>query len=120
MDVSKLRENDKQYVNEVVDYLRNQGLDVKLAGSAQKGDKQYGDVDLLARGSLNQVASAVFGLQKTSPVESEHFPAKAIDGLEYQINHVGGPTKYVGNKVNERFDIKIRDTKVDLSLKIDN
>ncbi len=118
MDTKKLREQDQPYVAEVVNYLTQKGLAVELAGGATRGDGQYDDVDLLARGSLTQVASAVFGLQKTSLGEQEHFPAKSNDGLEYQVDHIGGPTNYVGNQVEERFDIQIGNTKVDLSFKV--
>ena len=118
MDTLKLREQDQPYVNEVVDYLTEKGLTVELAGGATRGDRQYDDVDLLARGSSNQVASAVFGLQRT-PQEQSKFPVRSNDGLEYQVEHIGGPTMYVGNLVDERFDIQIGNTKVDLCLKVE-
>lgn len=117
MDTSKLRENDVPYVNEVVGYLTQRQLDVELAGSALNGERTYQDVDLLARGNLEAVTNATSGLMGLD-ARTEPFPEKSADGLEYQVQHVGGPTMYVNNQVDERFDIQVGNTKIDLCLKV--
>ena len=48
----------------------------------------------------------------------EPFPKKSADGLEYRVQHVGGPTTYVNNQVDERFVIQVGYTKIDLCLKV--
>ena len=116
MDTSKLREQDVRYVNEVVKYLTERELEVELGGSALKGDREYNDVDLLAKGDIwavTDVTSGLMGLEaRTDP-----FPECSADGSEYHVEHVGGRMSYVDNLVDERFDIQAGDTRIDLCLK---
>lgn len=120
MDFSKLREEDVPYVREVVDYLRGRQLEVLLGGSALLGDKKYGDVDLLATGSREAVASAYFDLTSRD-ARTESFPQKAANGQEYEVLAVGGEKCYIGISIDERVVIRTGIapiTEIDLSFKV--
>jgi len=116
MDTSKLRENDVPYVTEVVSYLTDRKLDVELVGSALNGERTYQDVDLIAKGSIEDVTNATSGLMGLD-ARTEPFQKKSAEGLEYQVQHVSGPTRYVGLNVDERFNIEVGNTRIDLNLK---
>lgn len=118
MNTSKLREEDVPVVNEVVSYLTERNLDVELAGSALNGDRKYWDVDLLARGNLAAVTDATSGLMGMN-ARTEPFHKESPEGSEYHVTHVGGPTRYVNNTVDERFFIRAGKTLVDLCLKVE-
>ena len=118
MDMSKLRKEDVPYVRKVVEYLKKHNLKADFAGSVLNGDKQYHDVDLVAIGSLEDVTDATSGLMGIS-ARTEPFPQKTEDGLEFKVKHLGGPTTYVNNQVDERFRIYAGgNTKIDVSLKV--
>ena len=118
MKAEMLREEDKPYVSFVVGYLRNRGLDVEFAGSVLKGDKQYRDIDLIVWGDLEAVTGAASALMGFS-ARTKPFPQRTEDGLEFKVQHIGGPTTYVNNLVDERFKIYGREkTEIDVSLKV--
>lgn len=123
-DLYKIRRGDLPYVEEVVQYLKERGLDVSLEGSAVIGDQRYEDIDLLATGSLNDVAVTVHGLNRRAE-ERVCFPRQATNGREYHVKHEGGPHHYVGTRVDEEFKIKVCeagkvvvDTEIDVCLKV--
>ena len=117
MDTSKIRKNDVPYVNEVVGYLQARNLSVEIAGSVLKGNRKYNDIDLLVRGGVTDLANATSGLMGLD-VRTEPFPKKSADGLEYTVTHAGGPTKYLNNQIDERFNITVGNTKIDVCLKV--
>jgi len=117
MDRDLLRDEDKPYAAEVVKYLTTRGLRVELGGGAARGDQQYQDIDLLARGKHSDIVEAFRGLLRMHGVE-DPFPERAVGtGLEYQIQHEGSEVQYFGMIVDERIKVKVDDTVVDISLR---
>ena len=106
MDLSKLREKDQTPVRKVADYLSTYDLEVELKGGALRGDKQYGDIDLLVTGPGVRIQGARNGLVVGSPL-----------GDQFQVEYLGGPEGYVDKQIDDRFQIRAGETRIDLCLK---
>jgi len=61
IDMSNVRAEDRPYVHEVVQYLRQNGLRPELKGSALMGN-MYGDIGILATGSLEDLTNVTRAL----------------------------------------------------------
>ena len=116
MNLDLLRDEDKLYAAEVVQYLTAKGLRVELGGGAARGDKQYDDIDLLVRGTPQQIADAYRGLIKRAGSKNS-FPEEAAYGLEYRVELLGTETRYFHTTVDERVTIEVGETTIDVSFK---
>lgn len=114
MDTSKLKEQDRPYVDQVVQYLAERGLTVELAGSALRGDQEYRDVDLAVTGPREAVGDTISGLFGFSGGTSP-FPRRSPDGLEYKVESTGGWQMYINTTVANRIKIKVGETEMDLN-----
>ena len=113
IDYSKLREEDKEPVKGIVEYLESKGFDVELRGGATRGYKSYRDIDLLAQGSSTDVIRAQFDLEFGRLLSD----IKVKTGLEYHLISTRGVPNYVGTKVDVRNIILSGGTNIDLNFK---
>ncbi len=60
--LDKLKEKDKLYVGEVIDYARQFGLKASLKGTALVGDKNYREIGILVEGELYALLSCADGI----------------------------------------------------------
>lgn len=95
MEVSgldKLKEKDKLYVGEVIDYARQFSLKASLKGTALVGDKNYREIGILVEGELYALLSCADGISgiETS-VELNPPPANLSD--QDQIRYAFSQTR---------------------------
>lgn len=106
MDIDKLREEDRIPVAAVVKYLKDNGLEIEMKGSADYGDLKYDDIDLIAKGNSISERLVNTGLERIARL---HF-----DGTPFVI-HVDRQKRVdkEGEQYN-RFKISIGQATVDL------
>ncbi len=115
--MSKIRNEDKPYLNEVVQYLQDRGLSVELRGSALERE-DYEDIDVLATGELEAVTDAISGLQGCA-ARGTPFPKNSADDPTYFVADLGKRVVYMRENLTHRFKILVSNlTKIDVGLKI--
>ncbi len=117
IDMSNIRAEDRPYVHEVIQYLRQNGLRTELKGSAEFS-KEYNDIDILAKGSLEDVANTVCGLKKINQFGAKSFYETAADGKKYEVVYEGAEVRYMNTRVAQLFRIIVGDTKIHVGLKV--
>ncbi|MBW2974005.1 hypothetical protein KY346_06485 [Candidatus Woesearchaeota archaeon] len=115
IDMSNVRAEDRPYVHEVVQYLRQNGLRPELKGSALMGN-MYGDIDILATGSLEDLTNVTRALNGAQDIANP-FYSTAADGEEYTVAHEGENVAYMHENLAQLFNILVGDTKIHLGLK---
>lgn len=118
MDMSKIKAEDRPYVHEVIQYLRQNGLRTELKGSATES-KEYNDIDILAKGNLEDVANTICGLygHEETGFAIAPFYKTAADGKEYSVTSEGKSVVYMNTNIAQLFRIVVGDTKIHVGLK---
>jgi len=120
IDMSNIRAEDRPYIHEVIQYLRQNGLRTELKGSATES-KEYNDIDILAKGSLEDVVNTVCGfiaIELRDP-KVRQFYKTAADGKEYTVTSEGVEVRYMNTNIAQLFRIVVGDTKIHVGLKAD-
>lgn len=125
LDMSNIKAEDRPYVHEVIQYLRQNGLRAELKGSAEFS-KNYNDIDILTKGSLEDVTKTAGALNEIafhailgSHLTNNAFYRTAADGKEYSVMHEGMEVRYMNTRVAQLFRIIVGNTKIHVGLKTD-
>lgn len=116
LDMSNIRADDRPYVHEVIQYLRQNGLRAELKGSATES-KEYNDIDILAKGSLEDVANVTRGLNGVTDIP-QPFYKTAADGKEYSVAYEGAEVRYMNTPIAQLFRIIVSNTQIHVGLKV--
>jgi hypothetical protein len=120
IDMSNISAEDRPYVHEVIQYLRQNSLTAELRGSATESN-EYHDIDILAKGSLEDIANTVRGFMgiETHDPKIKPFYKTAADNKEYNVTNEGKEPNYMNTNIAQLFRIIVGNTKIHVGLKAD-
>lgn len=115
LDKSYIKGKDLGLFNEVISYLENEGLSVKLRGSVSEGDRNYRDIDLCVVGGQNfkeRKGEVIIELARS--MNKKYALRNKIPFADNIAHYSHGNILYVNTEIDNRFTIQRGKTIIDL------